>query len=69
MLDVLNRYVVRSMVATEESATLANKLIAEICDRQGIEPRQLGLHADRGSATTSTNLPELASPDLLLEDM
>ena len=61
VLDVFSRYVVGWMVATEESAVLAKKLIAETCDRQGIEPGQLGLHADRGSAMTSKSFALLLS--------
>src|SRR5215470_13097307 len=41
------------MVAHRESATLAQKFIAETCARQGIERGQLTIHADRGSAMTS----------------
>jgi putative transposase len=61
VLDVFSRYVVGWMVATEESAVLAKKLIAETCRRQGIEPGQLGLHADRGSAMTSKSFALLLS--------
>ena len=61
VLDVFSRYVVGWMVATEESATLAKKLIAETCNRQCIEPGQLGLHADRGSAMTSKSFALLLS--------
>ncbi|CAN5747143.1 IS3 family transposase [soil metagenome] len=53
VLDVFSRYIVGWMVATEESAVLAKKLVAEICARQSIDPGQLTLHADRGSAMTS----------------
>jgi putative transposase len=53
ILDVFSRYVVGWMVATEESAALANKLIAETCGRQDITPEQLTLHADRGSSMKS----------------
>lgn len=53
ILDVFSRYVVGWMVAHRESAALAEKLIAETCDRQGIERAQLTLHADRGSSMTS----------------
>ncbi len=63
VLDVFSRYVVGWMVATEESAVLAKKLIAETCAREGIEPGQLGLHADRGSAMTSKSFA------LLLADL
>ena len=61
VLDVFSRYVVGWMVATEENAMLAKKLIAETCARQGIEPGQLGLHADRGSAMTSKSFALLLS--------
>ncbi len=41
------------MIAERESATLAQELIAETCLRQGIQPDQLTIHADRGSSMTS----------------
>ena len=53
VLDVYSRYVVGWMVADRESATLATKLIAEICKREHIEPGQLALRADRGSSMRS----------------
>ena len=53
ILDVFSRYVVGWMVAHRESSTLAKKLIAESCARQGIEPAQLTLHADRGTSMKS----------------
>ena len=53
ILDVFSRYVVGWMVATRESAILAKKLISESCAKQGIERRQLILHADRGPSMKS----------------
>jgi putative transposase len=53
ILDVFSRYVVGWMVAPRESAELAKKLIEETCEKQQIQPGQLGLHADRGSAMRS----------------
>ena len=53
ILDVFSRYVVGWMVAMRESAGLASKLIEETCVKQNIQPGQLGLHADRGSAMRS----------------
>ncbi|GBE47007.1 integrase core domain protein [bacterium BMS3Bbin12] len=53
LLDVFSRYVVGWMVATRESATLAEKLIRETCTKQGIARGQLTVHADRGSSMTS----------------
>jgi putative transposase len=53
ILDVFSRYVVGWMVAPRESAELAKKLIEETCDKQDIQPNQLVIHADRGSAMRS----------------
>jgi putative transposase len=53
ILDICSRYAVGWMVATRESAVLAEKLIAETCAKQGITRGQLSLHADRGSSMTS----------------
>ena len=53
ILDIFSRYVVGWMVASEETAALAEHLIAEACRMQEIEPGQLTLHADRGSSMKS----------------
>ena len=53
ILDVFSRYVVGWMVAPRESAELASRLIEETCEKQNIQPDQLSLHADRGSAMRS----------------
>ncbi len=53
ILDIFSRYVVGWMVAERESATLASKLIASSCRKQGIEPGQLTIHADRGPSMRS----------------
>ncbi|NVJ05934.1 transposase family protein [Myxococcus sp. AM001] len=53
VMDVFSRYVVGWMVAHRESATLAKKLLAQTCERQGVVPGQLTIHADRGSSMTS----------------
>lgn len=53
ILDVFSRYVVGWMVAVREGAELAGKLIEESCEKQNIQPDQLCLHADRGSAMRS----------------
>ena len=53
VLDVFSRYAVGWMLAQRESAVLAEKLIAESCERQKIQPGQLTVHADRGAAMTS----------------
>ncbi len=53
ILDIFSRYVVGWMVATCESAALAEKLIAATCHKQGIGRGQLSIHADRGFSMTS----------------
>ena len=53
LLDVFSRYVVGWLLAQREAAALAEKLIAESCERQQIRPGQLTVHADRGAAMTS----------------
>jgi putative transposase len=61
ILDVFSRYVVGWMVADGESAALAEKLIAQTCEREHIEPGQLTLHADRGSSMKSKPVALLLS--------
>ncbi len=63
ILDVFSRYVVGWMVAQRESATLAERLIETTCERQGIAPGQLTLHADRGPSMRSKDVA------LLLADL
>ena len=53
ILDIFSRYVVGWMVAHQESAALAERLIAATCEKHEIVPGQLTIHADRGSAMTS----------------
>jgi putative transposase len=40
ILDIYSRYAAGWMVATRESAALAEKLISETCAKQGITPRE-----------------------------
>jgi putative transposase len=53
VLDISSRYVVGWLVAHRERAELAQRFIAETAAKQSIDPGQLTLHADRGSAMTS----------------
>ena len=53
ILDVFSRYVVGWMLAPRESAALAERLISQTCEKQGVQEGQLTLHADRGSSMTS----------------
>ena len=51
--DIFSRYSVGWLIAERESASLAEELIAATCVRQGIQPGQLTIHADRGSSMSS----------------
>jgi len=53
VIDIYSRYVVGWMVASRESALLAELLIHQTCTKQAISRDQLSLHADRGSSMTS----------------
>lgn len=59
ILDVFSRYVVGWMISERETAELAEAFIAETCAKEGIEPDQLTLHADRGSAMISKSVAQL----------
>ncbi len=59
ILDIYSRYVVGWMVAYRESATLAEELITETCQRQHIERGSLTVHADNGSSMTSLAVAQL----------
>lgn len=61
ILDVFSRYVVGWMVAYRESAPLANRLIEETCERQGIVQGKLTIHADRGPSMISKSVALLLS--------
>jgi putative transposase len=59
ILDLFSRYVVGWMVATQESARLAERLIDGTCAKQAIAPHQLTIHADRGAPMRSKVVAEL----------
>ncbi len=63
ILDVFSRYVVGWMAATRDSATLAQRLIAQTCERQGIAQGELTIHADRGASMIAKSVA------LLLADL
>ncbi len=58
VLDIYSRYVVGWMLAWHESAPLARRLLAETCAKQGVQPGELTVHADRGTAMTSKCLAQ-----------
>jgi putative transposase len=53
ILDIFSRYPVGWMVASRESAVLAERLITEAVRKQNVDRGQLTLHADRGSSMAS----------------
>ena len=59
ILDIFSRYVVGWMIADRESDKLAEALIGHTCDKEGIVPGQLTLHADRGAAMRSKLVADL----------
>ena len=63
ILDVFSRYVVGWLAAVQESATLAQRLIAQTCARQGVAEGTLTIHADRGSSMIAKSVA------LLLADL
>ncbi len=63
ILDVFSRYVVGWMAALRDSATLAQRLIAQTCERQGVAEGTLTIHADRGSSMIAKSVA------LLLADL
>ncbi|MCX6520296.1 MAG: IS3 family transposase [Actinobacteria bacterium] len=59
ILDVWSRYAVGWLVAPRESDRLARDLIDACATAENIEPKQLTLHADRGSSMTSRTVAQL----------
>jgi putative transposase len=59
ILDVHSRYAVGWLVATRESARLAEELIADAIYEQQVPAGHLALHADRGSSMTSKTVSQL----------
>lgn len=53
ILDVFSRYVVGWTIQHRESSRIAEQLIAQAIEQQGITPGQLTVHADRGSSMRS----------------
>jgi len=53
LLDIFSRYAVGWMVADRENSALAGRLIEETCNKQGVMPKILTLHSDRGAPMTS----------------
>ncbi len=61
LLDIYSRYVVGWMLAHREDGELAAELVRESYEKQGVEPGQVIVHADRGSAPTAKTLAQLCA--------
>jgi putative transposase len=48
VLDIFSRKIVAAEVHAEESAAIAGPLVEWACEREGVDPRALTLHADNG---------------------
>lgn len=59
ILDIFSRYVVGWMVACQESAELAQRLIRETVHKQGVSADELTIHSDRGPAMKSHTVAQL----------
>jgi putative transposase len=59
IIDIFSRFAVGWMVAERESAELARELILCATLQQGIDPNQLTIHADRGSAMKSKSVAQM----------
>jgi putative transposase len=59
ILDVFSRYAVGWLLAEQESAKLAETLIAETCTKQHISRDELTLHADRGGPMKAKTVGQL----------
>jgi len=59
VLDIFSRKLVGWLLDEREEAALAEGLIAQSDTREGVQPQQLTLHADRGAPMTSKTLAEL----------
>jgi len=59
LLDIFSRYAVGWMLSHRESGELAAELLQQSYHKQGVDPEQLTVHADRGSAPTSKTLKQM----------
>ncbi len=59
IIDLFSRFNPGWLLAHEESGELAARLIRETCERQGIDPGTLELHADRGAVPKGKTVKQL----------
>jgi len=53
IMDVFSRYVVGWTIQHREAASVAERLIAQSIEQQGVKPGELTIHADRGTSMRS----------------
>ena len=53
ILDIFSRYVVGWTIQHRETASVAQQLIAQSIEQQGVRPGELTIHADRGTSMRS----------------
>jgi putative transposase len=58
-IDLFSRKIVAWSVHTTESEALARRMMKKACKDNGIEPKQLTIHADRGSPMIAGSVEEL----------
>lgn len=59
ILDIFSRKAVAWTVHTRESEAIATELVRQAYEREGVDPAQLTLHADRGSPMTANSMVAL----------
>lgn len=59
IIDIYSRQVVGWTIATRESERVAHELIRKTCEREGVNPGSLTLHADRGGPMIAGSVAEL----------
>lgn len=59
IVDIFSRYVPGWLVAEQEAASIAEKLISQTCASQRIAPDHLTLHADRGGPMRAKTIAQL----------
>lgn len=59
VLDLFSRYTVGWLLARTENGKLAARLLRDAYEKQGVEPSQLIVHADRGTAATSNTVADM----------
>ena len=59
ILDIFSRYVVGWLLAQQESSQLASRLIRETILKEGVDPRGLTIHSDRGPSMASKLVAQL----------